>query len=96
MNIYKELEACFQSNVDHNFPHHQWTKDKFGQEEKDSTRMFDVCFVKQLETHLKSKNMPGLRLLRFTFPEKGAAQRRIASVEQISIRGVLFIFSPSD
>lgn len=86
MCIYKELEACFQSNVDRNFPVHLRG---FGK-----SRLFDVCFVKKLQEHLTKNNLKGTRLLRFTYPEKGAAKTRIASVCQ-SVHHDLFT-EPTD
>lgn len=76
MCTYKELEACFQSNIDRNFPRNLW-----------NPRPFDDCFIEQRPERWKSHSY---LLLRFSFPDQidGRKTKLISSIELISIRGM--------
>eukprot|EP01083_Nonionella_stella_P067879 179833_1 len=81
--VYQELEASFQANVNANFPH-----DRFGTtNKKDDTidRPFAVCILPQLKLFLETdKDLETQQLvLRFKFAEK---TNRITNIEQVSLR----------
>eukprot|EP01083_Nonionella_stella_P209508 759378_1 len=81
--IYKELEASFQSNVDVNFPN-----DRFGTtnaNDNTTERPFNVCILPQLKDFLEKDKGIHMKclVLRFTFTDK---TNRIMNIEQVSLR----------
>lgn len=77
--VYKELEASFQANVDSNFPRSVFDVDA------KNDRMFNVCILDELKKYLQETK--GLNVdcmvLRFTFTQK---TNRILNIEQVSLK----------